>query len=56
MRKMKTFLFGIVGVLIGVIVVSFIRNGRIDWGIVGILIALIIIALIFRLGLNLYKK
>lgn len=53
---MKTFLSGIAGVLIAVIVVSLIRDGEIDWGTIGILIILIFLILLLRLGLNLYKK
>ncbi|WP_404427107.1 hypothetical protein LG296_14810 [Ureibacillus chungkukjangi] len=56
MKELKTFLSGIAGVLIAIIVVSIIRDGEINWDTIGILIGLILLILLIRLGLSLYKN
>ncbi|PYF06252.1 hypothetical protein [Ureibacillus chungkukjangi] len=53
---LKTFLSGIVGVLIAIIAVSFFRDGEIDWATIGSIIILIFLILLIRLGLSLYKN
>lgn len=55
-KKLKTFLSGIAGALVGIMAVSLIRNGEIDWDTIGTLITVTFLILFFRLGLNLYKK
>ncbi|MFZ3580427.1 hypothetical protein [Virgibacillus sp. DJP39] len=54
--RLKSFLSSIVGVLVGIMIISIIRNGQIDWGTIGGLLAITFLILFFRLGLNLYKK
>lgn len=55
-NRLKTFLSGIAGVLVGIMVVNLIRNEEIDWDTIGALITITFLILLFRLGLNLYKK
>ncbi|MFD1851281.1 hypothetical protein [Oceanobacillus bengalensis] len=54
--RLKSFLSGLMGVLVGIMVVSIIRNGKIDWDTIGFLLTATLFVLFIRLGLNLYKK
>ncbi len=55
-NRLKSFLFGMLGVLVAIIIVSVVGNGVIDWGTIGALFTLIFLIFLFRLGLHLYKK
>lgn len=54
--RLKSFLSGLVGVLVAIMIVSIIRNGQIDWDEIGFLLTATFLVLFIRLGLNLYKK
>ncbi|WP_226036754.1 hypothetical protein [Aquibacillus saliphilus] len=54
--RLKSFLSGILGVLVGIMIISIIREGQIDWDTIGFLLTATFLILFFRLGLNLYKK
>lgn len=55
-KRLKSFIFGIMGVFVGLIIVNLIRDGEIDRSTIGFFITLIFLILLFRLGLSLYKK
>lgn len=55
-KRLKTFLYGILGVLVGISIVSIIKDGGINWSEIGYTLGMAFIILLFILGLNLYKK
>ncbi|WP_186579482.1 hypothetical protein [Aquibacillus kalidii] len=55
-QSLKRSLSGIAGVIFGIIVVNLLRGEKIYWGSIGTIITIAILFLLFRLGLNLYKK
>lgn len=55
-KRFKSFIFGLMGVPVGLMIGNLIRDGEIDWSTIGLFITLIFLILLFRLGLHLYKK
>lgn len=55
-KKVKTFLWGIIGVIVGIMIISIIRDGEIDWKKIGTLLTFVFLILLFNLGISLYKK
>ncbi|WP_036575933.1 hypothetical protein [Oceanobacillus picturae] len=55
-KRWKSFLGGIVGVVIGPMIASLIRDGQIDWRPIWFFTPFVFLLLLFNLGFNLYKK
>lgn len=56
MKKIGTFLWSIIGVIVGIMIMSIIRSGEVDWKTIGMLLTFVLLILLFNLGLSLYKK
>lgn len=54
--KFKSFVYGIMGVFLGFIIVGIIRDGNINWGTTSSLFILLFFIFLFKLGLSLYKE
>ncbi|WP_042221776.1 hypothetical protein [Oceanobacillus manasiensis] len=55
-KRWKSLIGGIVGVVIGLMIASLIRDGQIDWRAIWYFVPFAFLLLLFYLGLNLYKK
>ncbi|HLR68227.1 uncharacterized protein YacL [Virgibacillus campisalis] len=55
-HSLKQFLYGIAGVITGIIIVYLLNNEEINWDTIGVVITVFFLILLFRLGLSLYKK
>ncbi|WP_390216751.1 hypothetical protein [Halobacillus campisalis] len=55
-NRLESFLSGIAGLLVGIMIVSVIRNGEINWEEIRFLITFAFLILLFKIGLSLYKK
>ncbi|WP_233880571.1 hypothetical protein [Virgibacillus halodenitrificans] len=55
-KRLRTFLFGMLGVFVGMIASDIIRSGEINWNNIGLLTTIIFLILLFILRISLYKK
>ncbi|MFD1173244.1 hypothetical protein [Oceanobacillus picturae] len=55
-KRWKSLIGGILGVVLGLVIVSLFRDGQIDWDPIWFFVPFVLLILLFNLGLNLYKK
>ncbi|MBD1221890.1 hypothetical protein [Virgibacillus halodenitrificans] len=55
-KRLRTFLFGMLGVFVGMIASDIIRSGEINWNNIGLFTTIVFLILLFILGIGLYKK
>jgi len=55
-KRLKSFLYGISSTLIGISIVSIIKDGEINWSEISYTLGIAVLILLFILGFSLYKE